>query len=92
MPNVVLSPPPSYVKDTSDYIWTKWLNELFERIGTSGAISIRGFKVAGLPNPAAFGGAEFSSLIYVSNESGGPTIAFSDGTNWRRVIDNAIVS
>lgn len=31
-------------------------------------------------------------LIYVSDESGGATPAFSDGTNWRRVHDRAIVS
>ena len=31
-------------------------------------------------------------LIYVSNEVGGAVIAFSDGTNWRRVTDRAIVS
>lgn len=30
--------------------------------------------------------------IYVSDESGGATIAFSDGTNWRRVQDRAIIS
>lgn len=31
-------------------------------------------------------------LIYVSDETGGATLAFSDGTNWRRVQDRAIVS
>lgn len=31
-------------------------------------------------------------MIYVSNESGGAVPAFSDGTNWRRVTDRAIVS
>lgn len=31
-------------------------------------------------------------LIYVSNETGGKTIAFSDSVNWRRVQDRAIVS
>lgn len=30
-------------------------------------------------------------LIYVSNEVGGATIAFSDGTNWRRVQDRSII-
>ena len=44
--------------------------------------------VAELPNAAANEGAS----IYVSNEAGGPTLAFSDGTNWRRVQDRAIVS
>jgi len=32
------------------------------------------------------------ALIYISNESGGATLAFSDGTNWRRVQDRAIIS
>ncbi len=32
------------------------------------------------------------TMIYVSNESGGAVPAFSDGTNWRRVTDRAIVS
>lgn len=31
-------------------------------------------------------------VIYVSNETGGATLAFSDGTNWRRVQDRAVVS
>lgn len=31
-------------------------------------------------------------LIYVSNEAGGATLAFSDGTNWRRVQDRAVIS
>jgi hypothetical protein len=31
-------------------------------------------------------------VIYVSDESGGAVLAFSDGTNWRRVTDRAIIS
>jgi len=31
-------------------------------------------------------------VISVSDETGGHILAFSDGTNWRRVTDNAIVS
>jgi hypothetical protein len=31
-------------------------------------------------------------LAFVTNEAGGYTLAFSDGTNWRRVQDRAIVS
>ncbi len=41
--------------------------------------------------PSASGsGAGFT--IYVSNETGGAVPAFSDGTNWRRVTDRAIIS
>lgn len=32
------------------------------------------------------------AVIYVSNETGGKTLAFADGTNWRRVQDRVIVS
>ena len=32
------------------------------------------------------------AMIYVTNETGGAVPAFSDGTNWRRVTDRAIVS
>jgi hypothetical protein len=32
------------------------------------------------------------AMVYVSNESGGAVVAFSDGTDWRRVTDRAIVS
>lgn len=44
------------------------------------------FTVATLP-PATSAG-----LIFVSDESGGPTVAYADGANWRRVQDNAVVS
>jgi hypothetical protein len=32
------------------------------------------------------------ALIYVTDEAGGAVPAFSDGTNWRRVTDRAVVS
>jgi hypothetical protein len=43
--------------------------------------------VTSLPAAAPAGG-----LVYVSNESGGPVVAFSDGSSWRRVTDRAVVS
>lgn len=33
-----------------------------------------------------------NTIIYISDESGGATLAFSDGTNWRRVKDLAVIS
>ena len=33
-----------------------------------------------------------TGIIYVSDETGGATLAFSDGTNWRRVQDRTIVA
>lgn len=45
------------------------------------------YTVSTLPAAGTAGGQ-----IYVSNESGGAVLAFSDATNWRRVTDRAIVS
>jgi hypothetical protein len=33
-----------------------------------------------------------SNMVYVSDEAGGATIAFSDGTSWRRCQDRNIIS
>jgi hypothetical protein len=46
------------------------------------------YTVATVPSAVTYPRA----LIYVSNETGGATIAFSDGTNWRRVQDRAIIA
>jgi hypothetical protein len=47
------------------------------------------FTVAQLANLSATPAAQF---VYCSDESGGAVPAFSDGTNWRRVTDRAVVS
>lgn len=46
------------------------------------------YTVSTLPTASAYP----RGVIYVSNETGGATLAFSDSTNWRRVQDRAIVS
>lgn len=55
---------------------------------SKGPIGHTSYTVAGVPAASSYTG----STIYVSNESGGAVIAFSDGTNWRRVTDRAIIS
>ena len=32
------------------------------------------------------------ALIYVWDDAGGAVLAFSDGTDWRRVTDRAVIS
>lgn len=55
----------------------------------NGAVAVLGtFTVGTVPSAATY----VRGLIYVSDETGGPTLAFSDGTNWRRVQDRAVVS
>lgn len=46
------------------------------------------YTVAGLPDATKF----LNHAIIVSNETGGRTMATSDGTNWKRVRDGATVS
>lgn len=46
------------------------------------------YTVAGVPSAVTYD----NGVIIVSNETGGRTLATSDGTNWRRVSDGAIVS
>jgi hypothetical protein len=52
------------------------------------AVALPSSTVALLPDPELYEGR----IIYVSNEAGGAVIAFSDGTDWRRVTDRAVVS
>lgn len=47
------------------------------------------YTVAGVPSASTLGAG---STIYVSDESGGAVLAFSDGTDWRRVTDRAVIS
>ena len=54
-----------------------------------GAVRVGTYTAATLPSAAVSGAG---SIVYVSNESGGATLAFSDGTNWRRAHDRAVVS
>lgn len=46
------------------------------------------YTVATVPDAASYEGY----VIYVSDETGGATLAFSDGTDWRRVQDRAIIA
>lgn len=48
---------------------------------------LRSYTVGTLPSAATA-----AQQIYVSDESGGAVPAFSDGANWRRVTDRAVVS
>ena len=53
-----------------------------------GPIILRSYLKTALPIVANYTGG----MIYVTDEAGGAVPAFSDGTNWRRVTDRAIVS
>lgn len=52
------------------------------------APAMESFVVAEMPDPTA----RPYTWIFVTNASGGSVPAFSDGTNWRRVTDRAVVT
>lgn len=57
-------------------------------LDVNGPVRVASYAKAALPSAAAGAG----QIIYVSDEAGGATIAFSDGANWRRVSDRAVVA
>ena len=58
------------------------------RLDVEGAVRVKPFTVAEVPAASAGAG----QLIFVSDETGGATLAYSDGTSWRRVADRAVIS
>lgn len=66
-----------------------FFDDIMERLNThllGGRVALPSYTVATLPSATTIG------LIFVTDETGGAVPAFSDGTNWRRVTDRAIVS
>lgn len=59
------------------------------KLDVDGVVRIKTYMVAALPSAVSTGAG---SMIYISDEIGGAIIAFSDGTDWRRVIDRTVVS
>lgn len=51
-------------------------------------LPLKAYAKANLPTAANHEG----SLVYVTDETGGKTVAFSDGSSWRRVQDRNVVS
>jgi hypothetical protein len=64
---------------------TPWWQYFFEK--AVGGLEAGTYTVATLPPATTVG-----RIVYVSNEAGGAVLAFSDGVNWLRVTDRAIVS
>lgn len=66
------------------------LNLLIDRTGgvDGSALPLQAYTVATLPSASVHA----YHLVFVTNETGGAQPAASDGTNWRRLSDRAIVS
>jgi hypothetical protein len=72
--------------EKSNY-WTGFTNASLTNKEYVDLHQLRSFTVSTLPSASVAG-----RMIYVSDESGGTVVAFSDGTNWRRMTDRNIVS
>jgi hypothetical protein len=59
------------------------------KLDVAGSIRCASIAKASLPSAGASGAG---ALLHVPDEAGGAVMAFSDGTNWRRVTDRAIVT
>jgi hypothetical protein len=68
--------------------WAQWFMKVSQYLGGNVPFPLASYTVATVPAAADYTG----HLIYVSNEAGGAQPAFSDGTNWRRFSDRAIIS
>lgn len=55
----------------------------------NGGVRVGQVAKASLPSAATVGAG---TLFHVTDEAGGAVLAFSDGTDWRRVTDRAVVS
>ena len=72
--------------DASKYTIPTWANLV--DLDTLGGIAISTRTVANIGDATLRTGA----VVFVTDEAGGATLAYSDGTNWRRVQDRTIVS
>ncbi len=88
------TPQTEYLENRLDEVFS-YLTEIHRRLG-EGPLLIQGYDVANLPAAADWGSTvssnPFSSVIFIYDETGGAVLAFSDGTNWRRVTDRAIAA
>lgn len=82
--------PPKWQQDQDVSVYLSnvelWARQVYENI--TDIKELRSYTVANLPDASELE----AHILYVSDESGGATLAFSDGTDWRRVSDRAIVS
>ena len=70
--------------------WSTIVEALGFDVATDATLLIQAktYTVAGVPSAATYP----RGIIYVSNETGGAVLAFSDGSSWRRCTDRAVVS
>lgn len=87
---IKFQPPPNNVEDLNHYSWRSWFMSVFNRIGI-GPFKIYGYKKVDLPPASEWStlntdpNAAFSSLVFVIDEDGGPSLEYSDGNSWIKI-------
>lgn len=69
-------------------VWSLFFSNVKSLLDNSKPWQLPSYTVSGVPAAADWEG----HIIYVSNEAGGKTIAFSDGVSWRRTQDRNVIS
>ena len=59
-----------------------------QSLGLGASFRLPQYTVSTVPTASEHTGG----LVYVTDETGGAVPAFSDGTNWRRTTDRAVIS
>lgn len=82
--------PDFYATQLKEMGWLAWARRLITTLkeeGVNTTPTLPRYTVLTLPKAV-----EPGQLIYVTDETGGAVPAFSDGADWRRVTDRAVVS
>lgn len=69
-------------------VWMRWVMDVSSALGGRQPLELAAYTVAKLPDVAKWK----RHMIVVTDETGGEVLAVSDGTNWRRTTDRAVVS
>lgn len=88
---VSLSPPPNLTDNTISQQIKNWFVQLYDRVG-GGPFMLAGYSKNSLPSASDWASLDsttpFTSLIWVYDATGTPVVAYSDGTNWKRIDTN----
>lgn len=68
--------------------WYEWLSKLRDKLVRQEPLQNAGYTVAEANQLDHVAGDQ----VYISNETGGAVLAFSDGTDWRRVTDRSVIA
>lgn len=72
--------------------WKPWAEKLISELEKVLGVIPIGTQLPVYPKAKLPSAKQPGILVYVSDEVGGAVPAFSDGTNWRRVTDRAVVA